>query len=348
MMVMRSQVPKIPGLDTTVYANWHWSDGNKRKAFHIECAQSEVKQLQTLFEIAKKMKIVETFWGPEVKLSNVITKKKKSRRRGKNQEQDTGHAELDAHRSYAIRHIDYQASMTYRGINGIFDIDKLVNVFSVSEPSKIVGKINLRGVLYSLKTMDDLPLFAEVHQASAMKSVDVVIGNSKEGVAMVEMMNKNIAAYLYYFLPTTGMEVEFIMRLVKCTIDPSLAKEINKCTWDEKNWTLTTPMDEENAKRKKLEDAAWYQSDYGAQLTKGKKGAKDDFLAPEDIYKLDDDHTYKTLNERPGTYKGSPGAETLDLGKVKEKPKEVDLTREEDEMSVMTNATNFSQQSREE
>ena len=90
MMVMRSQVPKIPGLDTTVYANWHWSDGNTRKAFHIECAQSEVKQLQTLFEIAKKMKIVETFWGPEVKLSNVITKKKRSCRRGKNQEQDTG------------------------------------------------------------------------------------------------------------------------------------------------------------------------------------------------------------------------------------------------------------------
>ena len=43
-------------------------------------------------------------------------------------------------------------------------------------------------------------------------------------------------------------------------------------------------MDEENVKRKKLEDAAWYQSDFGAQLTKGKKGAKDDFLAPEDIY----------------------------------------------------------------
>ena len=166
--------------------------------------------------------------------------------------------------------------------------------------------------------MDDLPLFAEVHQASAMKSVDVVIGNSKEGVAMVEMMNKNISAYLYYFLPTTGMEVEFIKRLVKCTIDPSLAKDINKCTCDEKSWTLTTPIDEENAKRKKLEDAAWCQSDFGVQLNKGKKGAKDDFLAPEDIYKLDDDHTYKTLNERPGTYKGSPGAETLDMGKVKE------------------------------
>ena len=100
-------------------------------------------------------------------------------------------------------------------------------------------------------------------------------------------------------------------------------------------------MDEENVKRKKLEDAAWYQSDFGVQLTKGKKGVKDNFLAPEDIYKLDDDHTYKTLNERPGTYKGLPGAATLDLGKVKAKPKEVDLTREEDHMSVMTNATNF-------
>ena len=138
--------------------------------------------------------------------------------------------------------------MPYLGLNGIFDIDKLVNVFSVSEPSKTVGKTNLRGVLYSLKTMDDLPLFAEAHQASAMKSVDVVIGNFKEGVAMVEMMNKNIAAYLYYFLPTTGMKVEFITRLVKCTIDPSLAKEINKFTWDEKNRTLTTPMDEKKRK----------------------------------------------------------------------------------------------------
>ena len=68
MMVIRSQVPKIPGLDTMVYANWHWTDGNKRKAFHFECAQSEVKQLQTLIEVAKKMKIVEAFWGPEVKL----------------------------------------------------------------------------------------------------------------------------------------------------------------------------------------------------------------------------------------------------------------------------------------
>ena len=61
MMVMRSQVPKIPGPDTTVYANWHWSDGNKQKAFHIECAQSEVKQLQTLFEVAKKMKVADAF-----------------------------------------------------------------------------------------------------------------------------------------------------------------------------------------------------------------------------------------------------------------------------------------------
>ena len=143
------------------------------------------------------------------------------------------------------------------------------------------------------------------------------------------------------------MEVEFIKQLVKCTIDPSLAKEIRKCTWDEKTWTLTTPMDEENAKRKKLEDAAWYQSDFGAQLTKWNKGVKDNFLAPEDIYKLDDDHTYKTLNDRPGKYKGSPGAPTLDLEKEKARPKEIDLTGEGDDMSVMTNASHYSQKSRE-
>ena len=62
---------------------------------------------------------MEAFWGPEVKLSKVITKKKKFFRRGENQEQDTGHSELDAHRSYAIRHIDYQASMVYKGLTEI-------------------------------------------------------------------------------------------------------------------------------------------------------------------------------------------------------------------------------------
>ena len=107
-------------------------------------------------------------------------------------------------------------------------------------------------------------------------------------------------------------------------------------------------MDEENAKKKKLEDAVWYQSDFGAHLTKGKKGVKDNVLAPEDIHKLDDDHTYNTPNERPGTYKGSPGAPILDLGKEKGRPKEVDLTGEGDDMSVMTNASNYSQKSREE
>ena len=38
----------------------------------------------------------------------------------------------------------------------------------------------------------------EVHQAAAMSPVDVVVGNTEEAGKMIEMMNKNVAAFLYH------------------------------------------------------------------------------------------------------------------------------------------------------
>ena len=46
-----------------------------------------------------------------------------------------------------------------------------------------------------------------------------------------------------------------------------------------------------------------------------KYNKKEKLLAPENLYTLGDDHTYTTLNERPGAYAGSPGAARIDLGK---------------------------------
>ena len=42
--------------------------------------------------------------------------------------------------------------------------------------------------------LDGNPLIAEINQADPMMNVDVVMGNTEEAVACVEMFNKNIAA----------------------------------------------------------------------------------------------------------------------------------------------------------
>ena len=65
--------------------------------------------------------------------------------------------------------------------------------------------------------------------------------------------------------------------------NPELIKDVGKCTWDNKSMVLTTPKDAEEAGKKKLEDAAWYQQDYGVKMSNGggKYSKKDELLAPK-------------------------------------------------------------------
>ena len=70
-------------------------------------------------------------------------------------------------------------------------------------------------------------------------------------------------------------------------------------------------------------------------------------MNPEEIYQLDkDDHTYATLNERPGTYDGSPGAARLDLGRSDQELPEVEIIEDNDDdgsnVSNLTGITDYS------
>ena len=59
------------------------------------------------------------------------------------------------------------------------------------------------------------------------------------------------------------------------------------------------------------------------------------------LYTLGDDHTYTTLNERPGTYAGLPGAAMIDLGKNRLRSSNIDLVNGSDDDSVMSNVTSM-------
>ena len=111
------------------------------------------------------------------------------------------------------------------------------------------------------------------------------------------------------------MGEEFIKRLLRVLVYLELIKGIGGCTWDKNTRVLTTPKDIEDSGKRNLEDAAWYQKDYGVKnsnLSK-KYNNKKKLLAPENLYTLGDDHTYTTLNDCPGTYAGSPGAAMIEL-----------------------------------
>ena len=239
LMSTRILVPKVPGQDTSIYNDWHWRDTNKRKAIHIECAEENVQHLQTLVEIAKRQNLVAAQRGKQVKLSNVAKTKKKGKRRGGDKDQETSAHELDKARSYAVRHTNYNASMTMAGNMGIYDIDKEIKMYSESDHTKEVGTYTLRSALYTAKMSDGRTLFAELHQAGAMAHVDVVIGKIKEAEQMMEMMNKNLVAYLSYYFADTGFPEAIIMRLLEVSIDPTLLLEVKNCEWDPKTKTLT-------------------------------------------------------------------------------------------------------------
>ena len=337
-MTMRLGVPKIPGLDTSQFNEWDWRDANKRKALHFECAKADVAHVQELVRIAKARNLVELYWGNNVRLSNVIAKK--SRRKRGAAEEDTGHHLLDKHKSYSARHINYHASMVSKGLAGILDVDKKVDITSESDPTEKVGEMSLRGVLYNLKMQDGHTLLGEIHQGGPMNNVDVVVGNTPAAEKMVEMMNKNVAAYLTHMLPSLKIGETFIKNLLKASIDPSLIHEMVHCTWDAQTFTLTTPKDAAAAKKKNIEDAAWYQKDFGSHIKKKGKEKKE-YVAPEDVYNLDDNHTFKTLTERPEKYKGTPGAETINLGSEKE-PGVIDVDADEDNMSRVSAMTGVS------
>ena len=93
-------------------------------------------------------------------MNKVIIKQKKTKRRGEEPVEDTGHQHLDRYRSYCIKHIDYNASMTYKGVIGVFGINKRVDIYYVIDIMEVVGTMNLRSVFYAMNMLDGNPLIA--------------------------------------------------------------------------------------------------------------------------------------------------------------------------------------------
>ena len=162
---------------------------------------------------------------------------------------------------FAMGHDNYQGSMTGETISGIYHLDGAV-ALTLGK-----GSDSLRQVLFTyFKMKDKYSVFAELHQTEEMGPVLVIIPACSEAEHLVQMMNKQVAVFLYYFLLDASLPEVFIKALLKETCGPTLLKEISDCDWDSDTQTLTTPEEkkQDNA-LDNLEGASWYKNAFDLQ-----------------------------------------------------------------------------------
>ena len=316
--MLSMQTPKVAGQNTQQFQGWDWRMQNLRKTLHVVVTVEKVEYMQVLFTIAKDTGILTKYYGPNARVVLVFDGKRNKKGETK---ADLSKYDMATVASYVQKHINYQANSRYDGIHGILNLDKEFALHAVADPSKVVGKVSLRAILYTqFKTLDGLPLFCELHQGEPMGAVDVVVGSYEQAEQMVLMINKNSAAYCYYFLTTVaGMDSEFISRVVIGCFDPILVRDIDNCQWDAETRVLTTPQDEENEKLAAMESAAWYKDAFGENVFNMSKKEKRKKLSASEMEDLHAEHSVRTAGKTPGRYEGSPGADTFVVGQKKGK-----------------------------
>jgi len=313
------QTPKIQGQNTQLFQGWDYRKQNWRKTLHVVVEAEQVELMQELFSMAKELKVLEKYLGPNARVVMVHDSTKKGRTG--EMKADLSKYDMAAIASYSRHHINYQANSRYDGIRGILDVDKRFNIPSVSDPSRVVGTLSLREILYRhINTSEGHPLFMEVHQGEPMGSVDVVVGDYEAAERMMGMINKNPAAYFFYYLTTASdMDEQFVRKVVAGSIDPTFVREVVNCTWDKETRVLTTPEDAEAEKLAAMEEAAWYKDAYGDNvfdLSKKDKGKRFSAAELEDLHAA---NSVKTVSKTQSHYSGLPGVETFVVGQKKGK-----------------------------
>ncbi len=167
-------------------------------------------------------------------------------------------------------HANYQGLMTGERIFGIGMINGEV------APTAGGGKVSLWMVLFSYVKMEDkFSVLMELHQTEELDPVLAIIPACAEAERLVQMMNKQIAAFLFYFLMTNAALPKMcVMDLLKATCNATLVDEIADCKWDPITQTITTPhKKKEDEDLEELENATWWNNAFDLKEI-GKKPAK--------------------------------------------------------------------------
>jgi hypothetical protein len=317
MFNIRLMNPKLKGEDTTQYQGWPTSKVFKRKAIHIEEEMKEADYIHTVVDAMKNSGIVMKYWGKNLHLSNIL--------RDKRGQVALLPGELQKLYGMAREHVNFNATMTSNVLIGIEDLDKTFQFRDAADPDKVAGEVSLRHLLYNYVFLPDgHSLCVEIHHRSSIADVEAIVPNTPASKTMIEEMNKNVAAYLYFYLQEHNIPEEFLQTILRGSMDPLLCQQINKCKWEVATKKLILPKDREQAAAKALSEAAWYKDEFGGHMADSKKKQQpDDFVDEDFMYDHDAEKSINTIHEKKGSkkvYKGSPNAPVFSLGRPNEVP----------------------------
>ena len=149
-----------------------------------------------------------------------------------------------------------------------------------------------------------------------MGAVDALFPNSEQHKRLVDMMNKNMAAFLMHYLKDQEATDEFIKEILKNCIEPGLNHSAHECKWDGSTLTLTTPEDEsENNASNELESMPFFVNAVSEILGKAEKEKKKKkYSDPKAMFDLDGQRSVGTIHKKnDGKYIQSVSPEVLDL-----------------------------------
>jgi hypothetical protein len=193
----------------------------------------------------------------------------------------------------------YNVSVVSVEVRGITDLDALADVLC-PESGDILGQLSLRETLMKyLKLKDGNPMVAELHQRGPQGPVDMVISNTSKVDRHFEMVNKQLAGYLYHVLPLFKATDTFIKTILRRSMDAGLATEAPRCKYNKETQILMTPRNaQQESILSNVRSLPFFQDIDVIKQAAGakKKGKKKEHTAPKMCFQIGSARTVQTVH----------------------------------------------------
>jgi hypothetical protein len=254
-----------------------------QKTWHLEVTSKYATKMKGLVQMAKEYGYFEHYWGVHAHISEVTD--------------ITSMASEAKHQvETAQKHINYEVSKTAEELAGVIDLDHLTAIIHPTS-GKVVARYSLWHILLIfIKMSDGCAAIAEAHQQDLSMPVHLIVPNTPEVERLIEMMNKNLPAFLFHTLKEQDLPDELIDELLQKSCEATMLADMHHCKWDAANRVLTTEDKLAQAeKTKAFEGAVWFKDDFGllGQSARNQKR----YAAPKSLFNLDNTGSRRTIHD---------------------------------------------------
>jgi hypothetical protein len=133
------------------------------------------------------------------------------------------------------KHTNYEVLMTPEELLGMINLDYPAPIMHPTTGQHMVS-YTLRYVLLNfVKMSDGHSLIAETHQSDISMLMHLIIPSTSKAERLVDMMNKNLPAFLLNLLKEQRLPDDFANNLLKNSCEATMLAKMYQCKWDPDN-----------------------------------------------------------------------------------------------------------------